>query len=209
MKKAQAEELNLAHHSSLGCERFSQISSEKQTLGPPWAEVGMGCGFPHYQEVLSQLSQHLLHKGVGSGLGTWLCFAQPAEQWFGWKPTHYSQRKPNVLELNSSLSGRAGCQTTTTTHGSKCHHAEAGCLRGMRTLPRSWVRHLCLLSTGSARRALCSVQVPAAFSEGDERPSSALGPALPCLSSRHLHPPVHLNVSCSCLFPRGSLWVLL
>lgn len=80
MKKAQAEELNLACHSSLGFETFSQISSEKQSLGPPWAEAGMGCGFPLYSEALSQLSQHLLYKGTRSDPGTWVHFAQPAEQ---------------------------------------------------------------------------------------------------------------------------------
>lgn len=93
MKKTQAEELNLACHSSLGFETFSEISSVKQSSGPPRREAGMGCGFPLYREAFSQLSQHLLHKGAGSGPGTWVRFAQPTERQVGWNPASHSPTK--------------------------------------------------------------------------------------------------------------------
>jgi len=67
----------------MGFDAFSQISSEKQSLGSPWTEAGMGRLFPLYQEALSQLSQHPLHEVAGSGPGSWVCFAQPIEQQVG------------------------------------------------------------------------------------------------------------------------------
>lgn len=82
-------------------------------------------------------------------------------------------------------------------------------LKGMQTLPHSWVRHLCPLSTGSSRTALCSVQALAACSRGAWTSLFCPGtrPAIPKI--RHLHSPVHFSVSCNCLLPHKSLYVLL
>lgn len=203
MKKTQAEELNLACHSSLGFETFSEISLVKQSSGPPRREAGMGCGFPLYREAFSQLSQHLLHKGAGSGPGTWVHFAQPTEQQVSWNPASRSPTKAKCSRGEFIPLGQS------RVSGQNC------CPWWQMLSPRGWglgnvgtslVRYLCLLSMGSPR---CSAQIPAAHLEGDEHPCSGPGPPLPCLSSRHLHPPVHLSVSCNHLLPHGSLRVLL
>lgn len=128
----------------MGFDTTSQISSEKQSLGPPWAEAGMGCGLPLYQKALSQLSQHLLHKGARSGPGTWVHFAQPAKQQVAETQRVTAPQKPNALEVNSSLSGRA--ETRTAAHGSECRHPEAGIYRGMWAL--TWVRYFACCACG-------------------------------------------------------------